>query len=647
MGFKLSTRSRQIWCSTGRMYGLSYIYIQSNSYSTCVTVPRDMLTNFVWQPRNSLETKRSLPVQDAVAPLAPVAAPRALLTRASSWSGVPSSTFEHTRPLPLHPATDAIGTCGIMVAKRAVDAILPAVPCTPPTKTMRYKQPSTKLSSAPSAGALSAVLATLRAQSRTRNPPRAASPPAPHAASPPPPAVCDSPLTRPQQASISHSAVKAHRPRPRPLCQGAGGAAVPPIPSTPPPALHERISLPRGLPPSPPLSKRAPPDPWCIPTGPWSLEEEATLRSLVVERTKATERNGANTEQAESAGPARRGSGPARRGSGPAQVGSLESASATEIVREPVCILDEHAWVELSALLAARSGGTRRDPSAVARRWRVLNPRRTFRERERRAEVPRRAAATRTAFGGDVGEGSLRWWAQRRKQEPETPRRRVLPDEHTSAIETRATEAPMTEAPMTETPMTETPMTIDLTASEGSERSTQTRAPGEVDTEVVDTDTETEVDAQGEARGSPGPPAAAPPRALPSEFCQVPVASDEAPSGRESTRCSPVSSRGAPPPPLHNLESMLCVDLHHLVAHMLSHRLNPYRCAGLSQRERLPQAELRKRYLQLARRLHPDKNHHPQAQEAFNVMCESFRQVSRIGDASDFFKQTFAESFGT
>ena len=178
MGFKLSTRSRQIWCSTGRMYGLSYIYIQSNSYSTCVTVPRDMLTNFVWQPRNSLETKRSLPVQDAVAPLAPVAAPRALLTRASSWSGVPSSTFEHTRPLRLHPATDAIGSCGIMVATRAVDAILPAVPCTPPTKTMRYKQPSTKPSSAPSAGALSAVLATLRAQSRTRNPPRAASPPA-------------------------------------------------------------------------------------------------------------------------------------------------------------------------------------------------------------------------------------------------------------------------------------------------------------------------------------------------------------------------------------------------------------------------------------------------------------------------------------
>ena len=101
--------------------------------------------------------------------------------------------------------------------------------------------------------------------------------------------------------------------------------------------------------------------------------------------------------------------------------------------------------------------------------------------------------------------------------------------------------------------------------------------------------------------------------------------------------------RSETPPMSLSADAMLSVEVGQLVEHTLRYRLKPYHCIGVLQHQPMQPTELRKRYLQLARRLHPDKNGHPQAQEAFRVMCEAFRQVARICKASTFFRQTFAD----
>ena len=54
---------------------------------------------------------------------------------------------------------------------------------------------------------------------------------------------------------------------------------------------------------------------------------------------------------------------------------------------------------------------------------------------------------------------------------------------------------------------------------------------------------------------------------------------------------------------------------------------NPHGCLGLA-RGAAP-SSIRKRYLSLALRLHPDKAQHPRAREAFAAMDGAFRKLWR------------------
>ena len=62
-----------------------------------------------------------------------------------------------------------------------------------------------------------------------------------------------------------------------------------------------------------------------------------------------------------------------------------------------------------------------------------------------------------------------------------------------------------------------------------------------------------------------------------------------------------------------------------LVPHVLRHRECAHRCLGLPPNAR-PKA-VRKQYLCLARRLHPDKSDHPSAAQAFAAIDDAFRSM--------------------
>ena len=70
------------------------------------------------------------------------------------------------------------------------------------------------------------------------------------------------------------------------------------------------------------------------------------------------------------------------------------------------------------------------------------------------------------------------------------------------------------------------------------------------------------------------------------------------------------------------------MPLSQLVEHVLKHQHTPLRCLGLSS---VASATIvRKRYLQLVLRLHPDKADHAQAREAFTAVDTAFQLLRRM-----------------
>ena len=62
-----------------------------------------------------------------------------------------------------------------------------------------------------------------------------------------------------------------------------------------------------------------------------------------------------------------------------------------------------------------------------------------------------------------------------------------------------------------------------------------------------------------------------------------------------------------------------------LVSHVLRHRVSPHLCLGVARFA--PHDVVRKRYLALVLRLHPDKVAHPRAAEAFAAVEAAFRRL--------------------
>ena len=68
-------------------------------------------------------------------------------------------------------------------------------------------------------------------------------------------------------------------------------------------------------------------------------------------------------------------------------------------------------------------------------------------------------------------------------------------------------------------------------------------------------------------------------------------------------------------------------SLEQLIAHVIKHELCPHRCLGLAADA--PRDLVRKRFLGLALRLHPDKADHPEARDAFAAMQLAFRSMHK------------------
>ena len=68
-------------------------------------------------------------------------------------------------------------------------------------------------------------------------------------------------------------------------------------------------------------------------------------------------------------------------------------------------------------------------------------------------------------------------------------------------------------------------------------------------------------------------------------------------------------------------------SLEQLIAHVIKHELCPHRCLGLAADA--PRDVVRKRFLGLALRLHPDKADHPEARDAFAAMQLAFRSMQK------------------
>ena len=68
-------------------------------------------------------------------------------------------------------------------------------------------------------------------------------------------------------------------------------------------------------------------------------------------------------------------------------------------------------------------------------------------------------------------------------------------------------------------------------------------------------------------------------------------------------------------------------ELEQLIAHVIKHELCPHRCLGLAADA--PRDLVRKRFLGLALRLHPDKTDHPEARVAFAAMQLAFRSMHK------------------
>ena len=89
--------------------------------------------------------------------------------------------------------------------------------------------------------------------------------------------------------------------------------------------------------------------------------------------------------------------------------------------------------------------------------------------------------------------------------------------------------------------------------------------------------------------------------------------------------------RQCPPPPAKAASPKAAgvdeLDTSFLVEHALAHTARPYRCLGLPIGA-APEL-VRKRYIELAKRLHPDKaGPHPQAQAAFTVVKAAFNRIT-------------------
>lgn len=69
-------------------------------------------------------------------------------------------------------------------------------------------------------------------------------------------------------------------------------------------------------------------------------------------------------------------------------------------------------------------------------------------------------------------------------------------------------------------------------------------------------------------------------------------------------------------------EQVLALPIDTLVLHMLRHQGCAHRCLGVTPNA--PAQTVRKRYLALARRLHPDKTDHPSAAQAFAALEAAF-----------------------
>ncbi|KAL3923770.1 MAG: hypothetical protein SGPRY_004121 [Prymnesium sp.] len=88
----------------------------------------------------------------------------------------------------------------------------------------------------------------------------------------------------------------------------------------------------------------------------------------------------------------------------------------------------------------------------------------------------------------------------------------------------------------------------------------------------------------------------------------------------------------APPQPpseapvLPSCEEIEDVPIDDLATHVLRHQGCPHRCLGLAPNARVQ--AVRKRYLALARRLHPDKSDHPNAALAFAAIEAAFRGMT-------------------
>ena len=97
-------------------------------------------------------------------------------------------------------------------------------------------------------------------------------------------------------------------------------------------------------------------------------------------------------------------------------------------------------------------------------------------------------------------------------------------------------------------------------------------------------------------------------------------------SGRQATAHDRASSRGMPEATRVPLDLDLeAAPLDEVVAHVLAHRGNARRCLALESAE--THEAVRKRFLALALRLHPDKTSHAQARDAFNAVDEASKAL--------------------
>lgn len=88
-----------------------------------------------------------------------------------------------------------------------------------------------------------------------------------------------------------------------------------------------------------------------------------------------------------------------------------------------------------------------------------------------------------------------------------------------------------------------------------------------------------------------------------------------------------------PPPPPQSAEEVAALELERTIQHVLRFRAQPRKCLGVKATAKAE--EVRKRFLQLSKMVHPDKASHPEAMEAFRCVQAAYEQAIRQKSGSN------------